>query len=125
MTEIMVSRVYVLTDQRGCITRIEGEYSLPSDLTGWVLVEEGASCDRLNLAQNHYLDSGIRTDDGILRWKLVDGACALRSDEEIATDLAALPAPASSQMDRLEAQVTYTAMMTDTLMEGMKEWLRR
>ena len=117
MTEIMVSRVYVLTDQRGCITRIEGEYSLPVDLTGRVLVDQGAPCDRLNLAQSHYLDGGLYTDDGILRWKLADGACALRSDEEIATDLAALPAPAPSQMDRLEAQVTYTAMMTDTLME--------
>lgn len=117
MTEIMVSRVYVLTDQRGCITRIEGEYSLPVDLTGWVLVDQGAPCDRLNLAQSHYLGGGLYTDDGILRWKLADGACILRSDEEIAADLAALPAPAPSQMDRLEAQVTYTAMMTDTLME--------
>ena len=26
--------------------------------------------------------------------------------------------PAPTQLDRLEAQVTYTAMMTDTLMEG-------
>lgn len=49
--------------------------------------------------------------------QFANGACILRSDEEIAADLAALPAPAPSQMDRLEAQVTYTAMMTDTLME--------
>ena len=28
------------------------------------------------------------------------------------------PAPAPTQLDRIEAQVTYTAMMTDTLMEG-------
>ena len=34
-----------------------------------------------------------------------------------AADLAALPAPPPSQLDRLEAQVTYTAMMTDTMME--------
>ena len=59
MTEIMVSRVYVLTDQRGCITHIEGEYSLPVNLTGWVLVDQGAPCDRLNLAQSHYLDRGL------------------------------------------------------------------
>lgn len=26
-------------------------------------------------------------------------------------------APAATEMDRLEAQVTYTAMMTDTLLE--------
>ena len=117
MTEIMVSRVYVLTDQRGCITRIEGEYSLPVDLTGWVLVDQGAPCDRLNLAQSHYLDGGLYTDNGILRWKLADGACVLRSDEEIAADLAARPAETPSRMDRVEAQASYTAMMTDTLME--------
>ena len=28
------------------------------------------------------------------------------------------PDPEPSDMDRLEAQVTYTAMMTDTLLEG-------
>ena len=28
------------------------------------------------------------------------------------------PEPAPTQLDRLEAQTTYTAMMTDTLMEG-------
>lgn len=28
------------------------------------------------------------------------------------------PEPAPTQIDRIEAQVTYTAMMTDTMMEG-------
>lgn len=28
------------------------------------------------------------------------------------------PDPAPTQLDRIEAQTTYTAMMTDTLMEG-------
>ena len=112
-----VSHVYVLTDEKGCIVRIEGEYTLPSDLTGWVLVEEGTPCDRLNLAQSHYLEGGLRTTDGILRWKLEDGKCVLRSDEELAADISALPKPEPSQMDRIEAQVAYTAMMTDTLME--------
>ena len=115
--EMPKSRVYILLDEKKRIVRIEGEYSLPSDLTGWVLVEEGASCDRLNLAQSHYLDGGIRTDDGILRWKLANGACVLRSDEELEADRAALPPPAPTQLDRVEAQATYTAMMTDTLME--------
>lgn len=112
-----VSHVYVLTDEKGRVVRIEGEYSLPSDLTGWVLVEEGTPCDRLNLAQSHYLEGGLRTMDGILRWKLEDGKCVLRSEEELAADISALPKPEPSQMDRIEAQVAYTAMMTDTLVE--------
>lgn len=112
-----VSHVYALTDENERIVRIEGEYSLPSDLTGWVLVEEGTPCDRLNLAQSHYLEGGLRTMDGILRWKLEDGKCVLRSEEELAADILALPKPEPSQMDRIEAQVAYTAMMTDTLVE--------
>lgn len=114
----IVSHVYVLPDEQGRVARIEGEYSLPADLTGWVLIEEGSTCDRLNLAQSHYLDGGLYTDDGTLRWKLVDGTCVLRSDEEIATEQAAMPEMVPSPLDKLEAQVAYTAMMTDTLMEA-------
>ena len=110
--------MYVLLDEKNRVARIEGEYTLPADLTGWTLIEEGAPCDRLNLAQSHYLDGGLYTEDGILRWKYEDGWCVLRSNEEIAEDLAAMPAAAPSQLDKLEAQVTYTAMMTNTLMEG-------
>lgn len=111
------SRVYGLTDENGVLLRVEGEYTLPEDLDGWVLLEEGESCDRLNLAQNQYLDGGLTNADGISRWKVENGACVLRGEEELAADLAALPAPPPSQLDRLEAQVTYTAMMTDTMME--------
>lgn len=116
--EIQKSRVYILLDAQNRITRIEGEYSLPADLTGWVLIEEGASCDRLNLAQSHYLDGGLYTMQGIPRYKYEGGACVLRSSEEIAADRDALPKPEPSQLDRVEAQATYTAMMTDTMMEG-------
>lgn len=116
--EIQKSKVYVLLDAQNRITRIEGEYSLPADLTGWVLIEEGASCDRLNLAQSHYLDGGLYTMQGIPRYKYEDGACVLRSEDEVEADRAALPKPQPSQLDRVEAQATYTAMMTDTMMEG-------
>ena len=116
--EIQKSRVYILLDAQNRITRIEGEYSLPADLTGWVLIEEGAPCDRLNLAQSHYLDGGLYTMQGIPRYKYEGGACVLRSEAELAADRDALPKPQPSQLDRVEAQATYTAMMTDTMMEG-------
>ena len=111
------SRVYILLDEKERIVRIEGEYSLPSDLTGWVLIDEGYG-DRYSLAQSHYLDGGLYTMQGIPRYKYEDGACVLRSEEEIAADRDALPKPQPSQLDRVEAQATYTAMMTDTMMEG-------
>ena len=86
------SRVYVLTDAQGRITRIEGEYTLPADLTDWVLVEEGAPCDRLNLAQTHYLDKPLY-DGAVLRYKFVDGKVVERAAEEIEADKAKLPKP--------------------------------
>lgn len=87
------SRVYVLTDAQGRITRIEGEYTLPADLTDWVLVEEGAPCDRLNLAQTHYLDKPLY-DGAVPRYKLEDGVLVERTAEEIEADKAKLPKPA-------------------------------
>ena len=112
------SRVYALTDEQGRVTLIEGEYSLPSDLIGWVLIEEGPPCDRLNLAQSHYLPQPLYTEDGVLRYKLELGQVVERTADELAADRAARPEPAPSQLDRLEAQTTYTALMTDTLLEG-------
>lgn len=115
--EMPKSRVYILLDEQNRIIRIEGEYSLPADLTGWVQIDEGCG-DRFSLAQSHYLDGGLYTMQGIPRYKYEGGACVLRSEAEIAADRDALPKPQPSQLDRVEAQVTYTAMMTDTMMEG-------
>lgn len=106
------SRVYILLDEQNRIIRIEGEYSLPADLTGWVLIEEGASCDRLNLAQSHYLDGGLYTMQGIPRYKYEGGVCVLRSEAEIAEDVAALPKPEPSQLEQTQAEaVQYKAAL--------------
>ena len=111
------SRVYILLGEKERIVRVEGEYSLPSDLTGWVQIDEGYG-DRFSLAQSHYLDGGLYTMQGIPRYKYEGGACVLRSEAELAADRDALPKPQPSQLDRVEPQATYTAMMTDTMMEG-------
>ena len=111
------SKVYIQTDDQGRILRCEGEYTLPSDLTGWTLIEEGAPCDRLNLAQSHYFDGGLYTQDGLPRYKYENNTVTLRTEAELSTDRASIPEPAPTQLDRVEAQVTYTAMVTDTLLE--------
>ena len=113
----MKSRVYIKVDEQGRIVRCEGEYTLPANLDGWTLIEEGTPCDRLNLAQSHYFDGGLYTMDGIPRYKWDSSAVVLRSDEELEADRANIPEPAPTQLDRVEAQVTYTAMVTDTLLE--------
>lgn len=104
------SRVYIQTDDQGRIIRCEGEYTLPDNLDGWVLIEEGPPRDRLNLAQTHYFEGGLRTDDGIPRYKLEDGQAVARTDEEIETDRAALPKPGPSDLTaRVEALEEITA----------------
>lgn len=85
MFEMPKSRVYILLDEKERIVRIEDEYSLPSDLTGWVQIDEGYG-DRFSLAQSHYLDGGLYTIQGIPRYKYEDGACVLRSEEELSAD---------------------------------------
>ena len=103
-TEIQKSKVYILLDAQNRVLRCEGEYSLPADLTGWVLIEEGAPCDRLNLAQSHYLDGGLYTMQGIPRYKYEGGACVLRSEAELGADRDALPKPQPGQLTEDEYQ---------------------
>lgn len=85
------SRVYVLCDSESRILRLEGEYSLPADLTGWTKIDEGYG-DRFSLAQSHYLDKPLY-DGAVPRYKLVDGKVVERTTEEIEADKAKLPKP--------------------------------
>ena len=85
------SRVYVLLDSESRVLRLEGEYSLPADLTGWMKIDEGFG-DKYALAQSHYLDKPLY-DGAILRYKLVDGKVIKRTAAEIEADKAKLPKP--------------------------------
>lgn len=85
------SRVYVLLDSESRVLRLEGEYSLPADLSGWTKIDKGYG-DRFSLAQSHYLEKPLY-DGAVLRYKLVDGKVVERTAEEIEADKAALPKP--------------------------------
>lgn len=113
--ETMLSRVYILIDDNNRITRIEGEYTLPSDLTDWIQIDEGNG-DKYNLAQTHYLEKGLTTEDGIYQYKYEKEEVVERTAEEIEADREAIPV-IPTQMEQLESQVMYTALMTDTLLE--------
>lgn len=90
--EEITSKVYVMTDNQSRITRIEGGYTTPADLTGWTEIDEGTG-DRYNLCQSHYFGGGLYTIDGVPRYKLRDGKAVERTEEEVAADRAALPEP--------------------------------
>ena len=88
--EMPKSKVYIQTDTEGRIVRCEGEYTLPADLDGWTLIEEGPPCGRLNLAQSHYFEGGLYTMDGIPRYRW-DGTQAVeRTGEDLEADREAL-----------------------------------
>ena len=91
--EIPKSHVYIKTDEQDRIVRCEGEYTLPSDLSGWILIDEGEPCDKRNLAQSHYFPGGLYTMDGIPRYKWDGEKTALRSEDELEEDRAAIPEP--------------------------------
>lgn len=109
------SRVFILIDDNNRVTRIEGEYTLPQDLTDWILIDEGYG-DKYNLAQSNYLNKPLMTEDGIYQYKYENGEVVERTAEKIVADREAVPI-VPTQMEQLESQVFYTAVMTDTLLE--------
>lgn len=88
------SKVYVYTDEKGRITRCEGGYTIGiiKDFAGWTFIDEGNG-DRYNLCQSHYFEGGLYTEDGIPRYKLVEGKAQERTEEEIRADRDAIPEP--------------------------------
>ena len=66
--EMQKSKVYVLPDSSGYITRIDGGYTIGNikDFTDWVLIDEGHG-DRFNLCQGNYFSQPIVTDGGAYR----------------------------------------------------------
>lgn len=82
--------VFAKVDEHGCITDLNSSAFVDPD---WgTPIDEGLG-DKYHHAQGNYLDSPLYTEDGILRYKLVDGHPVERTAEEIAADRAALPAP--------------------------------
>lgn len=81
------SKVYVLPDADGRITRIDGGYTLSNikDFTEWVLIDEGNG-DKYNLCQGNYFDKPLYDERGICRYKLVNGRPVERTQEEMDAD---------------------------------------
>lgn len=119
--EATESRVYVLLDERNRVTRCEGGYTMGNidDIDKWTYVDEGYG-DKYNLCQAHYFGQ-MYTIDGIPRYKYEDGACVLRSDEEIAEDVANLPPPAPSPLEQAQAEITQYKAALETLGVNTKE----
>ena len=110
--KIPKSRVYVLCDSESRVLRLEGEYSLPADLTGWTKIDEGSG-DRFSLAQSHYCAKPLY-DGAVPRYKLVDGVLVERTAEEIEADKAKLPKPAPTTTERVTSLEEQLATADET-----------
>lgn len=71
--EEMKSRVFIWVNDDNFITRLEGEYSLPDDLSDAILIDEGEPSDRYNLAQTHFLEKPLINDEGEYNYKYING----------------------------------------------------
>ena len=122
----MKSHVYIQTDEQDRIVRCEGEYTLPSDLSGWFLIDEGEPCDKRNLAQSHYFPGGLYTMDGIPRYKWDGYAAVLRTEEELEADRKAREPVLTPAQEREKAYNTLAVIQWDgnmiTVTEAAQKW---
>lgn len=108
---------YVTADNQGRVTDGWSDGPFPDkDATDAVCITQQGGY-QFRLTPEGEENPALLDRHGVPLYKLADGQAEARSEAEIAADLAALPAPGPSQSERLEAQVAYTAMMTDTLLE--------
>ena len=89
--EMLPYKVLVRVDDAGRVVEINSSAFI-TDMNGWTEIDCGTG-DRYHHAQGNYLDNSLYTDDGVPRYKLVDGSVVDRTPEEIADDVAAIPSP--------------------------------
>lgn len=102
--------VYVQTDERGRITAVNSSAFVSDD---WGAEIDQGYGDQYHHAQGNYFSQPIYTEDGIPRYKLEDGSPVERTEEEIAADRAAIPAPAPTAQEQLRADVDFLAAMAN------------
>ncbi len=106
--------VYVKANSNSYITAVNSSAFLV-DVIGWTEIDSGYG-DKYHHAQGNYFPETIMTMGGAYRYKLVDGKVVECTEAEIkAQEEANRKSVEPTQLDRVEAQVTYTAIMTDTL----------
>ena len=120
--EMQKSKVYVLPDSYGYITRIDGGYTIGNitDPEKWVLIDEGNG-DKYNLCQGNYLPQPIRTMGGAYRYKLVDGQPVECTAEEIAAQEAAnQPEPVPEEPESGASDSAVWDAMATAYKEGVQ-----
>ena len=108
-------KVYVKLNEDKCITSIDSEIFLTDDeIQGMTNIDEGEG-DKFVHAQSQYLEKSLYDELGRYNYKIVEGKVVEVSEDE--KPKVAKPEQQATAQDKIEAQVMYTALMTDTLLE--------
>lgn len=82
--------VYVQTDEQERIIAVNSSAFVPAE---WGTEIDQGWGDKYHHAQGNYFPQPVYTNDGIPRYKLVDGKAQERTEEEIQADRDAIPKP--------------------------------
>ena len=107
-------KVYVSL-QNGYITSINSEIFLSEEEMSTMTEIDKGQGDKYAHAQSQYLEKGLVDEQGRYNYKYVEGKVVEVAEEEKPTIKE--PEQQATAQDKIEAQVMYTAMMTDTLLE--------
>lgn len=112
MNENFYNRHYITTHPDGAITGAWSDGPHPEkDTTNAICInKQGGYQFRLYAGGEE--NPPIRTMDGIPLYKWDGSQVIRRTDEEIAADRAAIPAPPPTEQERLRADVDFIAVMT-------------
>lgn len=108
-------RVYINKDSENNITSINSEIFLSQDeMSNMTEIDKGQG-DKYAHAQGLYLEKGLVDKQGRYNYKFVEGKVieVAEADKPPIEE----PEQQATAQDKIEAQVMYTAMMTDTLLE--------
>ena len=107
-------KVYVSL-QDGYITSINSEIFLSEEEMSTMTEIDRGQGDRYAHAQSQYLEKELVDEQGRYNYKFVENKVVEVAEEDKPT--IEEPEQQATAQDKIEAQVMYTAMMTDTLLE--------
>lgn len=108
-------KVYINKDSENNITSINSEIFLSEEEMSTMTEIDKGKGDKYAHAQGLYLEKGLVDEHGRYNYKYVEGKVVEVVEEEKPTIKE--PEQQATTLDKIEAQVMYTAMLTDTLLE--------
>lgn len=99
--------VFIKADSVGRITAVNSSAFVSPE---WGIEIDRGEGDKYHHAQGNYFHGGLYTEDGVPRYKLVDGQAVERTEDEIAADVAAIVRPVTFQ-EQTRADLDFLAAM--------------